>query len=368
MMGDFHSERRFVLPLQYQSQGFDFDQWFQLFTLCLAPLVLHLATGIPEPTILYGDGPGWWDRLPLFSPVSIVWRYLAIADRRCRAKSWDECDMAASNAAFWIRRKWNGSEALLSTSRSWITRKPASTRVHLLSASALSTIGLTAQGVNAVVYVSKGSPEALNMAFYYFALLSLVRMSSAAWLTNDYAFCYSEAPKDEKVSPRPVANHLPSHSQWLMMELPTNSSGTRQENKEGQQRFAETNSLSGRTFRVFWMLITITMFSFSTLGIGRHIFWSTQNRAVTVTAVIERFFAWMIAAGWMGTHGFYVIQGQNTSTLLPCLQHTWYKVYTCSLILVAVLVLAFSSVETHACVSGTKYFYTTYSCDVAHPY
>lgn len=208
-------EKRYVLPLQYQSQSIGFDEWFQLLTLGLAPLILHLAAGVPEPTVLGADEPpGWWDRLPLFNPISILWRYFAVADRRIRAKYWDKRDMAASNAAFWDARnmRWDGSDELLVPSRRWITREPASSHVSLVSASALATLGLTMQSIQAIVSLAKdsrGAHETLNMVFSSFATFSLFRLVAAYWLSNDYGFTTGPKLRHEWL---PVA-----HSQWRLM-------------------------------------------------------------------------------------------------------------------------------------------------------
>lgn len=174
-------EKRYILPVRYQSQEIDLDRWFQLFTLCLAPLIFHLATGIPEPTVLRGSPPTSWDHFSHCNPVSILWRYHAIADRHLRAKAWDRSDLAATNAAFWDgqSRRWNGSEVILVHSRSWIAREPASSHVALISASALSTLGLAMQGIQSVVSIATGAPEALSMAFSYFALFGLFRLVAA---------------------------------------------------------------------------------------------------------------------------------------------------------------------------------------------
>lgn len=55
------------------------------------PLATHIVFGLPEPVILrskeeeHHSPPSWSDRLTHFNPVSILWRYYSIADRRFRA-------------------------------------------------------------------------------------------------------------------------------------------------------------------------------------------------------------------------------------------------------------------------------------------
>ena len=98
----------------YQSEKITFVEWFEMFTLCLAPLVAHIAGGVSAVTVLGSPSqkPSWTARLPHFNSISIIWRYYAIADRRVRALDWDKSDMAACNAVFWNGEKgrWDGSE------------------------------------------------------------------------------------------------------------------------------------------------------------------------------------------------------------------------------------------------------------------
>src|SRR5438876_7885572 len=86
----------------YQSYMNDFNVWFTMFTLCLAPLVSHIALGLPKTVVMesFADSadsdrpskssyPPWTERITLFNPITIVWRYYAIAYFRLRNRSWD---------------------------------------------------------------------------------------------------------------------------------------------------------------------------------------------------------------------------------------------------------------------------------------
>ncbi len=365
--------RRYVLGLAYRSSGIDADQWFQLFTLCIAPLVLHLAVGVPEPTVLRGDGPGWWDRLPLFNPISIMWRYLAIADRRFRARDWDKYDMAASNAAFWDGdgAGWHGSEDLLLRSRRWVTREPASSHVNVLSASALSTLGLTAQGVQAAASLKQASAGALNTAFNFLALLSLVRLLAACWLSSDYGFGQPRDDDDQQLADEAV----PHHPQWqlstLSQQLPqqTRPSLVSSAGRESKlcPRLYDTASVPGIMFRVSWTALLVVFFLETSFAEGWHVVWA-PGAPITTSMMLSRVVCFIIASGNMATQGFYVLLGRNTTTILPCLQCTWYKLYTCCLFVLAIAVVVVSSIETHACLGTAMSLYTTFPCEIAISY
>src|SRR5205809_7057741 len=81
----------------HQSQSISFASWLDIFTVCLAPLIAHVAAGNPTVTLIGSSpqgqkkcNPSWIARLPHFNPISITWRYFAIADRRARATCWDK--------------------------------------------------------------------------------------------------------------------------------------------------------------------------------------------------------------------------------------------------------------------------------------
>jgi hypothetical protein len=327
-------EKRYILPPQYQSRNIGFDEWFQLLTLGLAPFVLHLATGVPEPTVLGADEPpGWWDRLPLFNPISILWRYFAVADRRIRAKYWDKRDVAASNAAFWDARtmRWDGSDELLVPSRTWITREPTSSHVSLLSASALSTLGLTMQSIQVIVSLAKeysSSHEALSMVFSSFASFSLFRLVAACWLSNDYGFTTGPKLRNESL---PVAR-----SQWRLVgsmnkldaysALVEGTLAVAGEPIPGSRLHA-TISWRGRVSRITMGILLLASFGYGLWSIGWGILWR-QEDAVTATEALVRIFYGFIAVGTLSIFGYYLVLGQNRSTILPCIQEPWYKWYT----------------------------------------
>src|SRR5665213_1142073 len=85
----------YCIPLKivftHQSQLNDTNQWFTMMTLCLAPLVSHLALGLPRTVLLPPESadngsrpssqslfPPWTERITLFNPITIVWRYYSI--------------------------------------------------------------------------------------------------------------------------------------------------------------------------------------------------------------------------------------------------------------------------------------------------
>jgi hypothetical protein len=137
-----------VLPPTYQSSNLAFNDWVSLFTLCLAPLIAHIVAGVPTIVYLTQDRPTWRQRLGLYNPTTILWRYFAIADRRLRAKRWSAANLSSSNVYFWTRSGWDGSEALTRKSQAYCVSLPRSKHATLLSWSTAKTIIVALQGAD----------------------------------------------------------------------------------------------------------------------------------------------------------------------------------------------------------------------------
>jgi hypothetical protein len=178
----------------------DPTDWLEIITLCFAPLIAHVAGGVP-PATLFGrpsQHPSWLARLPHFNPISIVWRYMAIADRRVRAKSWDRSDMAAANAVFWVGRegRWDGSEKMMTRSRKWITMKPELAHTPLWSASTIITLVTTFQGFWATFLIIStlvpgphhGFSQGLPYIFLPLSCIGVMRVVGSAWMSGEYGY------------------------------------------------------------------------------------------------------------------------------------------------------------------------------------
>src|SRR3954464_218172 len=134
-----------VSPLTYQSGDITIVQWMSLATLCFAPLIAHIIAGAPEPTYLCRRRPKWHERICIYSPLTILWRYAAITDRRIRALDWSPADMAAANAIFWTSSGWDGSEETAAQSAQFCVRLPDKARMTLISSDSIKTLIITLQ-------------------------------------------------------------------------------------------------------------------------------------------------------------------------------------------------------------------------------
>ncbi|KAH8747697.1 hypothetical protein BGZ57DRAFT_835812 [Hyaloscypha finlandica] len=315
-----------ICPFDYISTSVPAAQWLSLLTACLAPLVIHIAAGVPSPTIIGGneslEKPPWSERLPHFNPSSILWRYYAIADRRWRSKSWSREDLAATNALFWDGERWDGSEVIMARSRNFPSKLPNSTHVDFLSGSTLATITMTIQGAYSIfIVVTNSSMSNLADFFAPLAVIGLFRLQSAFWLSDEGAYLpFNNWDGPIMTTPFEARVSEELYSAW----------GWR-----------------GVIFRSWWIC--------SMAGLAGYALHSCIGDLPTTWApdvcyyasnILERVFYTVLTVGAFTIHSFYVLRGQSRTTLIPCIQTMWYKIYTYLLILLALLGIAFSIVET----------------------
>jgi hypothetical protein len=316
-----------------QSQGIPLPIWCEQFTLCLAPLAGHVAGGVVSPTLIPNSTPppSWSARLPHFNPISIIWRYYIIGDRRLRARRWDRADMAASNAVFWDgeRERWDGSEEIMVKSRAWITKIPDTAHVTPLSASSATSLILTAQGIYATFLIISslipGSANRISVtlagAFSPLGCLGLMRLPAAFWLSSDYGFMnYSTRQGTPLLAETDLEKVVSDNIAQI------NAS---QIDMTVQDRLLSPHCWKGIFYRVFW-LVTV----WGILGISAtdctHLWWNYAPSLpyLPTTTLIFNSMYLVLTIAVIGIHNFYVVTGKATSTIIPCVHATWYKIFT----------------------------------------
>ena len=341
----------------YQSQRTLLTVWVEWFTLCLAPVIAHVAGGVVPSTLIGSrpQSPSWWASLPHFNPVSILWRYYAIADRRLRARRWDERDLAACNAVFFEsdRGRFDGSEDIMVSSRAWIAKIPESKHTPLLSASLLTTLVLAVQGIQATyLIVTNLLPDSDNdqkMRFipglpYIFipiGCLGFLRLPAAFWLSSDFGYlhlwqmpCTQETLRSQDTSEKLVAG-IDSHS-------------TRDHVDESvEDRLHSARSWRGIVVRIYWFL-TILLLSWVSAASATKNLWAAPPSLlyINLSRLILDIMWVSITGGLFLIHVFYISIGRTNSTVIPCIHASWYKVYTAVVILLGITAFVISALET----------------------
>jgi hypothetical protein len=74
--------------------------------------------------------------------------------------------------------------------------------------------------------------------------------------------------------------------------------------------------------------------------------WSSPDECLFASALVQRLFYTVFTLGILGIHSFYVLHGRSCTTIIPCIQSWWYKVYTYLMIILAIVGIVISCVET----------------------
>jgi hypothetical protein len=359
-----------------QSSGTPFAEWNKLFTLCLAPLVAHVASGVVSSTILGGSqGPSWSAYLPHFNPLSIVWRYYIIADRRVRARSWDQCDMAGCNALFWDaeRKRWDGSEEIMVRSRAWITKIPEKSHVRLLSGSFFQTTVLTFQGTMLLFFIIEGlrgetipgastlqgrnAPEGLDGLFVALQALGLMRLPAALWISSDYG--YQNFRGTDMVLER-VETPLEKHVSKNILEARVSN---HQSEEDVRDRLLPLHCWQGVLYRGFWLL-TIWGILGAAASSCSMFFWGYDPALpyVAISHLLWQIMYLILSTSTILLFTVYIFQGKTHSTVIPCIHETWYKIFTMFFIIMVGVIAVLLCLETRVRVDGTTTALPVFLC------
>ncbi|KAI1136499.1 hypothetical protein F5Y05DRAFT_405397 [Hypoxylon sp. FL0543] len=337
-------------PLTYQSQGIAFEEWVRLFTLCLAPLIAHIAAGTPRPSYISKDRPRWHDRLGHFNPTSILFRYASIADRRIRALNWDASTMAATNALFWTDDGWDGSEEMILRSLPYCTHLPEHPRVEFVSWEMGKTIITTLQGTQplyCLISIMIGSMYvnthmAVDDIFPILALLGLLRLSAAFWLTDDFVYTTSHTSQRSRMSLSGA--HTITVEENVGRKASFDSlleSGVSMSLSVGAQ-FQPISYWPSRLFRTAYFLTIVAFAALCTMFL---IPWTKEESMYTTTSILVGLLDTTFLAMSIILYGYYSVRG-TTSTVIPCISSVWYKIYTVFMMIFMAALLVISAIET----------------------
>jgi len=348
----------YVSPLQYNSQCITFPEWVSLFTLCFAPLVAHVVSGIPQISYLAQNRPKWYDYLCHYNPTSILWRYAAITDRRIRATRWSCESLAASNAILWTGKGWDGGEDMIIAADPYCLQYPESTHVRLFSVTVLKTMITTLQGISTAYSLIARLAGIRVINFYWglgldqvfmpLAVLGLLRLFPAAWLTED--FTYASVPEKSSKSFRS------SSLSQAMLEL--NSSHDSLDPflmappHLGVRFKSPRSSRPSMVFRILYILILGGLLALSLLHIS-----PTPENSFTPTSFVTGLFYSVLLTISIALYTYYFFHSQTTTTLLPCISTTWYRIYTLLVIVWMIVIVVIASIETNKSPGGS---YTSY--------
>jgi hypothetical protein len=303
----------------------------------------------------------WYDRICIYNPTSIIWRYAAIADRRIRAMNWSRQDFAASNAIFWTSNGWDGGEHMASVTAPYCLRYPETTHATIISLTTLKTVITMLQGISALSVLVGGitgssMPTAgvgfgVDTIFFPLAILGLLRLCAAAWLTEDYVYqgygqqTGSAWEMDSQTLPRPMRKdgeidiHESRSGLDPLLVSRFQSAGFT----------APGASWGSRVFRFIflcllwsiWLLAAFCILPLTRAGI-----------LYTITSFLLSLLYLMFTTVTAIVYSFLFFQGKTTNTIFPCISSTWYRIYTLLFTGLMIGLVVVASIETNKSPEG----------------
>ncbi|KAI9761124.1 MAG: hypothetical protein M1840_002021 [Geoglossum simile] len=349
---DFPSHRRGI-SFKYQSQAINFSEWLSLLTLAFAPLIAHILVGVARPVPLRGKIP-WYERVCHYNPTSIFWRYFAITDRRFRAKEWTKFDLAATNAVFWDGYRWDGSVNILMEEKKRAIGFPEGGRVPWASGSMFHTFIISLQGAQAVYIaiaharndiITPGHP--ISYVFFPLAILGLLRIPAAPWLTDEYWYEKREGPEPQQASNSIEMGDIETDDLLPPEQAPP------VDNTLISTQFYPQRSWRGIVVRTAFLgallLLLATIIVSMSLGWGPDI---KTSLSLLFTSIY--YLSFLVC-----TLSFFLaglLQKKDDTTIIPYIETPIYKAYTLALFLLSVGYIVVTALETRRTACG---LYTT---------
>jgi hypothetical protein len=330
--------------------GLDLGKLLSLWTLALAPLIAHVIAGAPEPIYLCAKPPRWIDYAVFWNPTSIVWRYFVIFDRRIRAKNWNREILASSNALFWTTNGWDGSEDLIIEGRKYCIRLPPRSHAELLSKSFVNAVIATLQGVQALyeLLLVENFNNNMNLAtvFLPLALIGLIRLPSALWITDGFAYNHYDINLSNKRASEVTTTTKAGYHE--LITVPSSGDDTPKwppltSDDTSYAEFRPRTSIHGYVARIIFLTPLLGMVGLTVF----FTYWMTKDGGyITGTGLFSLMFWFTFSLGSAFVFIFNFARAQDRTTVVPGVSTLWYRLYSAILFLLMLALLITASIET----------------------
>lgn len=237
---------------------------------------------------------------------------------------------------------------MVESSRPFLIHAPKKSR--LFSTSTLTTLVITFQGAQAldqVILAFQGNLLANNVSldkiFSYIALLGLLRLPAAFWITSSYHYTeFNDAVHDMVNKQRKTGSGIE------LLETDETALIERHETSPHRiaQRFSPTQGWRGMFIRAFYFLFMGGLFTVSLMAFKPWMkikyplyTWNASGLGITILYQI-------ISIMTVAILFFCFCSKRSSTTIIPCISHTWYKLYTIFLFAICTAVVIVAAVQT----------------------
>lgn len=201
--------------------------------------------------------------------------------------------------------------------------------MRLFPLSTLKTIITACQGAQALHLMLSGltssrwSGDTISVAIIFFPLatLGLLRLPAALWLIDVESY-----PNEDEARPRGSLNYEPVSTTDVAVDYHTT-----------------------RCWREFAVPLFYWVFIFFLFSISAASLCATNGYAfyfITLTQMVMGLFYIMVFGVTSVTFAFYFLRGHANTTVIPCISHIWYKIYTIFFLAIMAVVFIISVLET----------------------
>jgi hypothetical protein len=247
-------------------------------------------------------------------------------------------------------------------------RYPETTHVELMSLTMLKTIITTLQGVSALyTIIGAVSGAALpgiavgfgvDTLFFPLAILGLLRLFAATWLTEDFVYGSRTRTYGDGMSNILLQSEF-TPARTITVPDVSETSYSRYNNLEPflftpsqhSDFVPPGKSWKSRFFRLVFILVLGGVWAIAVLSVNP--LGSPGGVRFTTTSFMLGLFYLIFTTMSFILYAYYFARCQTTTTVLPCLATTWYKVYTLLIMGLMVALIIVASIETNKSDTGT---------------
>lgn len=266
--------------------------------------------------------------------------------------------MAAANASFLYVKGWSSSEANLDQQLG-ILRQPPSNRIAIFSISMLGSLIVVVQGLQALYEVAVTAKhgfmltQGVGATFTPLAIVSLFRLMSAPWITQDFAFVDKKDYDDDRdILPTNETDQAErqgdDHPQGIQMQSLSHGTEVDGDNRDETPEDIPIQPVFKN--QRYWASILLRfgiLASVAAIFIGQcfHIIGHPFGCRQSVSGLIMHFLYHIMSTVMLVLFTVYLTCGKGQDTMIPCINSMWYLIYTVIWYAFAVAVITVNALE-----------------------
>jgi hypothetical protein len=224
--------------------------------------------------------------------------------------------------------------------------------------------------------------QGLPNVFIPLAILGLLRLPAALWLSDDYTYLdlvHNGSGKERHITETPAGEMEEPSTALISPSSPTNSHIPELTTSD-KCRVHSIHSAIGLIYRVWWFLSVGGFVSGAALS-SSHILWGNSRSLryistshtlwgnlhsfpyVSLSHLLDMVMYFILSTATVLITCTYILLGRTHSTLIPCIHETWYKMFTMFLAAMGFVTMIVAALETRQLHDGTLSTLPEFQCN-----